>query len=117
MYDKENIFAKIINKQLATSIVYEDDNILAFNDIQPVAPVHIIVIPKKEYTDYSDFIVKASPEEIKNYFTKITEIIKKTGLTDKDYRLVTNKGQGAGQTIFHFHFHIISGRDITGLAG
>jgi len=117
MYDKKNLFAQIINKKLAANIVYEDDNVLAFHDIQPVAPVHIIVIPRKEYIDYSDFIAKATPEEVKNYFTKITEIVKKVGLANNDYRLVTNKGQSAGQSIFHFHFHIIGGRDIRGLAG
>ena len=70
MYNKENVFAKIIGKNLPAEIIYEDAQILAFKDIAPVAPVHIIVIPKNEYIDYTDFISKASIDEIKHFFIK-----------------------------------------------
>lgn len=115
MYNKENIFAKIINKDLPAEVIYEDDKILAFKDIMPVAPVHIIVIPKNEYIDYADFISKASESEIKHFFAKIAEIANEAGLDKDGYRLITNKGKKSGQTIFHFHFHIIGGEKLIGL--
>ena len=117
MYDKENIFAKIINGQLPAKKVYEDDKVIAFQDIAPVAPTHILVLPKGEFIDYADFVTRASGEEVKNYFTTIVDIIKELGLEEADYRLVTNKGPQSGQSVFHFHTHIISGRKLTGLAG
>lgn len=115
MYNKENIFAKIINKNLPAEVVYEDEQVLAFKDIAPVAPVHIIVITKNEYIDYTDFISQASVEEIKHFFAKISDITNKAGLDKDGYRLITNKGEKSGQTIFHFHFHIIGGKKLIGL--
>lgn len=115
MYDHNNIFKKIINKSASAQIIYEDDNIIAFNDINPVAPIHIIVIPKKEYMDYGDFINKASEVEIKDYFSKLLHIIGLVGLKDKGYRLVTNKGEKSGQSVFHFHYHIIGGGNLSNL--
>ncbi len=111
MYDKNNIFAQIIGNSAPADIIYEDENILAFRDINPAAPVHVIVIPKKEYIDYSDFIRKATSEEIKNYFMTLAHIAELLGLKDDGYRLVTNQGFKSGQTIFHFHFHIIGGKN------
>lgn len=116
MYDKNNVFAKIIAKDLPAEIIYEDENLIAFNDINPVAPVHVIVIPKKEYIDYSDFILKVSGDEIKNYFTKLSYIASLVDLEQDGYRLITNKGARSGQSVFHFHFHIIGGKTISKLA-
>lgn len=115
MYDKNNVFVKIIGKDIPAEIIYEDDNLIAFNDINPVAPVHIIIIPKKEYIDYSDFILKASSDEIKDYFTKLAYIASLVGLDQDGYRLITNKGVNSGQSVFHFHFHIIGGKTISKL--
>ncbi|MFY9589661.1 HIT domain-containing protein [Rickettsia endosymbiont of Halotydeus destructor] len=115
MYDKKNIFAKIINKDIPAEIIYEDDRLLAFKDINPVAPVHLIVIPKQEYIDYADFIAKSPSGEIKYFSAKIADIAKEAGLNE--YRLITNKGESVGQSIFHFHFHIIGGKKISGLIG
>lgn len=117
LYDKHNIFAKIIEGKVQANKLYEDDKILAIHDINPVAPIHVLVIPKEYYIDYSDFIQKASAHDIKYYFTKINEIIQLLDLLHDGYRLVTNKGSESGQTIFHFHTHIIGGRRISGLAG
>ncbi|MGV2432894.1 MAG UNVERIFIED_CONTAM: HIT domain-containing protein [Rickettsiaceae bacterium] len=108
MYDKKNIFAKIIEKNIPADIVFEDDKILAFNDIAPLAPIHILVIPKGEYKDYSDFMAKASTEEIGYFFKKLYEIAKK--YCGEDFRLCTNNGQKAGQSVFHFHMHILGGK-------
>lgn len=115
MYDKNNIFAKIINKSVPAHIIYEDNNIIAFHDIKPVAPVHVIVIPKKEYIDYSDFISKASEGKIKDYFFKLLHIIELVGLKEGGYRLITNKGEKSGQSVFHFHYHIIGGSHLSTL--
>jgi len=117
MYDTENVFAKIINGQLSAKKVYEDDKILAFHDIHPESPTHILVLPKGEYIDFSDFITKASSDEVKNYFNKIVDIIKELGLEENGYRLITNKGSQSGQSVFHFHMHILSGRQLNGLIG
>ena len=117
MYNKDNIFAKIIKGQLPAKKVYEDDKILAFHDIHPVAPTHILVLPKGEYIDFTDFINKASSDDVQHYFNKITDIITGLKLEENGYRLITNKGSLSGQSVFHFHTHIISGRRLTGLAG
>jgi len=115
MYDNNNVFAKIINKTIPAIIIYEDDDIIAFKDVHPVAPVHIIAIPKKEYTDYSNFILTASGDEIKNYFTKLAYVASLVGISEDGYRLITNNGSKAGQTILHFHFHIIGGKTLSTL--
>ncbi len=115
MYIKDNVFAKIINKDIPSTIIYEDDNVLAFNDINPAAPVHVLVIPKKEYIDYSDFILKASSNEIKEYFSSLAHVASLVGLEQDSYRLITNKGEKCGQTIPHFHFHIVGGKPLSKL--
>ncbi|MDX2050171.1 MAG: HIT domain-containing protein [Rickettsiaceae bacterium] len=114
-YDKSNIFAKIIKGEIKAEIVYEDDLVVAFKDIAPVAPVHIIVIPKGEYSDFSDFISKASSIDVALYFQKIHAIAR--SLNVSDYRIISNCGKLSGQTIFHFHTHIISGKKINNLIG
>lgn len=113
MYDKENIFAKIIRGEIASSRVYEDDYLIAINDINPVAPTHILVITKGEYRDFNDFVQKAKQEEIVHYFKKVIDIAKESGA--REYRIVSNNGSAAGQTIFHFHTHIIAGTSFSRL--
>ena len=82
MYDKENIFAKIIRGEIPSSKIYEDDYLIAINDINPVAPVHILVITKGEYKDFNEFSQKAKPEELVHYFKKIADIAKNQGADD-----------------------------------
>lgn len=115
MYIKDNVFAKIIGKDIPATIIYEDEHVLAFKDINPAAPVHVLVIPKKEYIDYTDFILKASSAEIKEYFTAIAHVASLVGLDQDGYRLITNKGTKSGQTVPHFHFHIVGGISISKL--
>jgi diadenosine tetraphosphate (Ap4A) HIT family hydrolase len=114
-YKQDNIFAKIIRRELPCKIVYEDEKILAFHDIYPVAPIHVLVVPKGEYVDFSDFMKKADDVDIKDYFNKITIVAEKLGLTETGYSLVSNIGSNSGQVIFHFHTHIIAGKEIKGL--
>jgi hypothetical protein len=113
MYNKDNIFAKILKDEIASQKIYEDENVLAFHDKYPQASVHAIVIPKGEYVDYSDFIQKSSAENIADFFSKIAHIVRLLNL--ESYRLITNKGDQSGQSVFHFHVHIIGGQKITDL--
>lgn len=109
MYDKNNLFARIIRGEVITSKVYEDKYVLAINDIKPVAPIHILVLPKGEYINFNEFSQKATKKELTDYFKKVSYIAKLQGV--KEYRIITNNGFSSGQTIFHFHTHIIGGRD------
>jgi len=107
MYDKNNVFAKIIAGEIAAERLYEDDSIIAIKDIKPEAILHILVIPKKNYIDFADFTKKATTEEIAHYFKTIASIAKANGADE--YRIVSNKGTSSGQSVFHFHTHILSG--------
>jgi len=106
MYDKNNIFAKIISGDIPAEKIYEDDKILAIKDINLAAPIHILVVPKEHYIDFADFISQASNEDISHYFKTIEKIAKENGA--ENYRLITNRGEAAGQSVFHFHTHILS---------
>lgn len=111
-YDNDNIFAKILRGEIPNTTVYEDDDILAFNDIAPQMPVHVLVIPKRPYVDIDDFSANGTAEEIGNFFVKVGEIARSLGLHKDGYRVVTNNGQNAGQNVPHFHVHILGGRKI-----
>lgn len=105
------IFCKIINKEIPSEIVYENDEILAFKDINPVAPVHIIVIPKKHICCLN-MIENEDIELIGNLFISIREIANKLGIAEDGYRIINNCGDNAGQTVKHIHFHIIGGTNL-----
>ena len=113
MYDKNNIFAKIIAKEIPSKLIYEDDQIIAFHDIHPVAPVHALVIPKGQYIDYSHFMEAAPPEIQLYFFKKVASLAKE--LCGEHFRLCANNGAMSGQTIFHFHMHIIGGKQLGGM--
>ena len=103
----DNIFLKIINKEIPADIIYEDDISIAFNDISPQAPVHILVIPKKVINKLSE-----STEKDESLLGHLLVVAKKITEENniKDYRLVINNGVEAGQTVFHLHIHILAGR-------
>lgn len=104
----DTIFSKIINREIPATIVYEDDRCLAFRDINPQAPMHILVIPKKPIPK----LVDAQAEDqalLGHLLLKAGEIAKSEGYGDA-FRLVVNNGAGAGQTVFHLHVHILGGR-------
>ena len=113
MYDKNNIFAQILDGRLKCDKVYEDDDVLAFRDAFPKAPVHVLVIPKKQYIDYSDFIQNAPSEYIAAFFSKVNHVIELLKLDS--FRLLNNKGSRSGQSVFHFHLHILGGRTMSEL--
>ena len=103
------VFTKIINKEIPADIVYEDELCLAFKDINPQAPVHILLIPKKEITS-SEQIEKEDQSLMGHLMVKVPEIAKLLNLSS--YRLVVNTGEDAGQTVFHIHIHILGGRKL-----
>ena len=105
----ETIFQKIIDKELAADIVYEDDSCLAFKDINPVAPIHILVIPKKRIEKISDSNTE-DKELLGHLFLVAGNIARDLGI-EEAFRLVVNNGAGAQQTVFHLHIHLIAGRE------
>lgn len=105
------IFKKIIEKEIPANIVYEDDLVLAFKDIQPVAPVHILVIPKKEIKNL-DFVSEDDKYVLGHIQFIISKIAKEYNLNDNGYRVVTNINEYGGQTVYHLHYHIIGGRKL-----
>lgn len=103
------IFKKIIDKKVPAKIVYEDELCLAFHDITPQAPTHIVVIPKKEIRSMAE--VKTEDKEVLGHLlVKCSEIAAKLGVAEKGYRLVINTNSWGGQTVFHLHIHLLSGR-------
>ncbi len=103
--DENCIFCKIINRELPSSIVYEDENVLAFKNIEPQAPIHLLVIPKKHMRN----VLEADEETISKLFIVINKIAKEQGIDKDGFRVLTNCGKNAGQTIDHLHFHILAG--------
>lgn len=114
-YDPQNIFAKIIRGEIPSQKVYEDSEILAFHDISKAAPLHILVIPKGEYVCFADFTAHAKAEEVVDFLKKVSEIASSLGLDETGYRLITNNGSDASQTVPHFHVHILGGKKLGGL--
>ena len=114
-YDSNNIFAKIIRGEIPSNKVYEDDKVFAFHDISKAAPVHVLVIPKGEFVNFADFVNNAGAQEVANFFAKVAQIAKDLNLEKSGYRLITNSGDDASQTVHHFHVHIIGGRRLGGL--
>ncbi len=103
------IFKKIIDKELPADIIYEDKEIMAFKDISPQAPVHILVVPKKEIATLND-ASENDAELLGKIILRAREIAKETGIDEKGYRLVFNCNAEAGQTVFHIHCHLLGGR-------
>ena len=115
MYDKNNIFAKILRNEIPCNPIYEDDKVFFFNDINPQAKIHILAIPKMPVIDFNDFVSKADEEMINYFFNKISEISKKHTLFDSGFRLVINNGKDANQEVPHFHIHILGGENLKGI--
>ena len=112
IYDKNNIFAKILRGEIPCKKVYENDHVLAFHDINPQKKVHVLVIPKGEYVDLDDFNSKASDKEIVELNKAFTYVANLMGSKDKGYRALTNIGIDGGQEVPHLHFHIFAGEKI-----
>jgi histidine triad (HIT) family protein len=111
-YDETNIFARILRGELPCRKVYEDEHVLAFHDINPLAPTHILVIPKGSYVSWDDFSAKASDEEVAAFVRAIGKIARDEGLVEPGYRVLANVGVNSGQEVPHLHAHIFGGRPL-----
>jgi histidine triad (HIT) family protein len=111
-YDPENIFAKILRGEIPCNKVYEDDHALAFHDIAPQAPVHVLVIPKGPYVSHDDFSRNASEAEIAGLFRAVGEVARQLEVVDAGYRILANHGAHGHQEVLHYHVHIFGGRDL-----
>ena len=113
MYDENNIFAKIIRGEIPCDKVYEDDNVLFFKDINPIAKVHVLGIPKSQCVDFSDFISKNTLTTISEFFKKTNLVIEKLGIINDGNKDITNSGINGGQEVTHIHIHIFGGQKIS----
>ncbi len=111
-YDDDNVFAKILRGDLPCNKVYEDDHALAFHDINPQAPVHVLVIPKGRYVSMADFTATASADEQAGLIRAIGNTARELGLVDAGYRVLANAGRDSHQEVMHLHFHIFAGRPL-----
>ena len=111
-YDNNNIFAKILREEMPSKKVFESNFALAFHDINPQAPVHVLVIPKGPYISMDDFSENASDEEIVGLWRAVGETAVKLGLVESVYRIIANHSAYAHQEIFHLHIHILGGHPL-----
>ena len=111
-YDENNVFAKIIRKEIPCELVSENASAIAFNDIEPRAPIHVLIIPKKNYSNYHDFAANATQKEIIDLHNLITRIIEEKKLKNSGYRLITNSGSDGNQEVKHLHFHLLGGQNL-----
>ena len=111
-YDANNIFARILRGEIPSNRVYEDEHVLAFNDINPLAPTHILVIPKGAYVSWDDFSERASDAEIAGLTRAVGRIAREAGLVEPGYRVLANVGPHSGQEVPHLHVHIFGGRPL-----
>jgi diadenosine tetraphosphate (Ap4A) HIT family hydrolase len=111
-YDDANIFARVLRGEIPSRKVYEDADALAFHDINPQAPVHILVIPKGAYVSWDDFSARASDAEIAGFVRAVGHVAREQGLVAPGYRLLANAGMNSGQEVPHLHVHLFGGRPL-----
>ncbi|MGN3973693.1 histidine triad nucleotide-binding protein [Tsuneonella sp. SYSU-LHT278] len=116
-YDDQNVFAKVLRGELPSNKVYEDEWALAFHDIAPQTPVHILVVPKGAYVSWDDFSAKAPDAEIAGFARAIGHIAREAGLVEPGYRVLYNVGIHGGQEVPHLHAHIFAGRPLGRMVG
>ncbi|HEU0043805.1 histidine triad nucleotide-binding protein [Sphingomonas sp.] len=108
-YDDQNIFARLLRDEIPSRRVYEDDWAVAFHDIAPAAPVHILVIPRGSYVSWDDFSARASADEIAGFVRAVGHVARAQGLVEPGYRLLANTGPHGGQEVPHLHVHLFGG--------
>ena len=111
-YDDQNIFAKILRGEIPSKRVYEDEHALAFHDISPQAPVHILVIPKGAYVSWDDFSDRGTEAEIAGFVRAVGKVARIEGLVAPGYRLLANVGANGGQEVAHLHVHLFGGQSL-----
>lgn len=113
MYNANNIFAKIIKGEIPAEKLYEDEQVIAIKDAYPIAPIHILVIPKGQYTSFDDFTEKASIKEIGHFYKVVQTICSNLKLNKNGYRILSNIGEHGLQSVPHMHLHILAGEKLT----
>lgn len=108
-YDSNNIFAKILRGEIPCTKIYEDEKVLAFEDIHPKAPVHILLVPKGDYINFHDFHEKAPADLVTHFYKKASELVTEKKLGATGYRIISNCGINGGQEVPHYHVHILGG--------
>lgn len=116
-YDRNNIFARILRGEIPCKKVYEDAHVLAFHDIRPQTPVHVLVIPRGEYVSFDDFSAQAADAEIVAFTRAVGKIARDLGVAESGYRILANHGSDAHQEVAHFHVHIFGGRGLGRMIG
>jgi histidine triad (HIT) family protein len=111
-YDEQNVFARILRGEIPCKRVHEDAFALAFHDINPQAPVHVLVIPKGRWVSFADFAAGASAEEMAGFWRAVGQVARMLGVEEKGYRMPSNVGADAGQEVPHFHVHLFAGRKL-----
>lgn len=114
-YNHSNVFAKILRKEIPSQPIYDDQYAIAFPDMAPAAPTHVLVIPKGEFISFNDFMQNAEPDMITGFFKAVQKTAAQLGLQEGGYRLISNHGADASQTVPHFHMHILGGTQLGGL--
>ena len=112
IYDDSNIFARILRGEIPCTKIFENDQAIAFRDIHPQAPVHVLVIPKGAYVDADDFGSRGSDAELAGFARAIAAVVEQENLKDTGYRLIANSGVNSGQEVPHFHTHILAGEKL-----
>lgn len=111
-YDPANIFARILRREIRATTVFEDEHALAFHDIAPQAPVHVLVIPRGAYVSWDDFSARASDAEIAGFVRAVGHVARSLGLVEPGYRLLANIGAHGGQEVPHLHIHLFGGEPL-----
>lgn len=111
-YDENNIFARILRGEIPSKRVFEDEHALAFHDINPLAPTHILVIPKGPFVSWDDFSCRGSDAEIAGFVRAVGKVAREAGVVEDGYRLLANTGLNSGQEVPHLHVHIFAGRPL-----
>ena len=111
-YDPNNVFARILRGELPANKVFEDEHVLAFHDISPLAPVHVLVIPKGAYVSWDDFSEKASDAEMAAMTRAVGEVARMVGADAQGYRVLSNVGKRGGQEVAHLHVHVFGGQPL-----
>jgi histidine triad (HIT) family protein len=111
-YDPDNIFARILRGEIPATVVFEDEHVVAFNDIAPRAPQHVLVVPRGPYVSFADFVKRASHDEVCGFFRAVGLVAAQLGLDAPGYRMLSNVGEHGGQEVPHFHVHLFGGRPL-----
>ena len=111
-YNNKNIFSKILRSEIGCEKILENEHALAFLDINPQAPIHILIIPKNKYIDFYDFTQNGSAQEIKYFWELVNDVIKNKNISDSGFRLITNSGKDGNQDVPHFHVHLLGGKNL-----